>query len=117
MKLRFQADSDLHFDIVLGVLRREPTIDFQSAKDRLPSGTPDSDVLRIAARESRILVSHDVTTMPLAFHQILASQATSPGLVLVPQSLPIGRVIDNLILLWAASDAADCENLIIWLPL
>ena len=31
MKLRFQADADLNEDIVKGVLRREPGIDFRTA--------------------------------------------------------------------------------------
>jgi hypothetical protein len=30
VKLRFQADADLNEDIVKGVLRREPGIDFQT---------------------------------------------------------------------------------------
>ncbi len=31
MKIRYQADADLNQNIVTGVLRREPTIDFQTA--------------------------------------------------------------------------------------
>jgi hypothetical protein len=42
---RFQADADLHFDIVTGVLRREPDIDFQSAPELLTEGMEDPEVL------------------------------------------------------------------------
>jgi hypothetical protein len=31
MKIKFQADADLNEDIVTGVLRRMPEIDFQTA--------------------------------------------------------------------------------------
>jgi hypothetical protein len=31
MKVRFQADADLNAEIVAGVLRREPSTDFQTA--------------------------------------------------------------------------------------
>jgi hypothetical protein len=33
MKIRFQADADLNEDIVTGVLRRVPEIDFQTATE------------------------------------------------------------------------------------
>ena len=33
MKVRFQADADLNEDIVSGVLRRVPEIDFQTANE------------------------------------------------------------------------------------
>jgi hypothetical protein len=31
VKVRFQADADLNEDIVTGVLRRQPQVDFQTA--------------------------------------------------------------------------------------
>jgi hypothetical protein len=49
VRVRFQADADLNFDIVAGVLRREPSIDFQSAQETLPEGMEDADVLGFAA--------------------------------------------------------------------
>ncbi len=113
----FQADADLHFDIVLGVLRRQPAIDFQSAQERLRDGTPDGEVLRIAATEGRILVSHDVSTRPSEFRRFLASQEYSPGLLLIPKTVSIGTAIEELVLLWAASTPADWRNRPSWLPL
>ena len=67
MKVRFQADADLNEDIVNGVLRRAPEIDFQTARDANLAGVKDLEVLAIAAREKRILVTHDRRTMPQAF--------------------------------------------------
>lgn len=59
MKIRFQADADLNEDIVSGVRRREPSIDFQTASEAGLKGLHDAIVLELAAREGRILVSHD----------------------------------------------------------
>ncbi|MCC5621726.1 DUF5615 family PIN-like protein [Nostoc sp. CHAB 5715] len=42
-----------------GVLRRESTIDFQSAFTAGLKGVKDPEVLAIAAKQGRILVSHD----------------------------------------------------------
>ena len=59
MKIRFQADADLNEDIVTGVLRREPRVDFRTAAAARLRSLSDSEVLTLAAREGRILVSHD----------------------------------------------------------
>ena len=59
MKPRFQADNDLRSSIRTGVLRSEPSIDFQSALAARLDGMPDSEVPRLAMLQSRILVSHD----------------------------------------------------------
>lgn len=67
MKVCYQADADLNQVIVTGVLRREPTIDFQTAFTAGLEGVKDREVLAIAARQGRILVSHDRRTMPSEF--------------------------------------------------
>ena len=51
MKIKFQADADLNEDIVIGVRRREPAVDFQTATEAGLSGVPDEQVLGLAARE------------------------------------------------------------------
>jgi hypothetical protein len=56
MKPRFLADADFNEKIILGLLRREPTIDFQTASQGDVIGRPDPEVLAIAARENRILI-------------------------------------------------------------
>lgn len=115
MTIRFQADADLNQNITIGVLRREPTIDFQTALAAKLEGLPDQDVLAIAAKEGRILVSHDQRTMPIHFADFMTTQ-TSPGVLIVPKTLLISEVIDSLILIWAASNVDDWINRIVFLP-
>ena len=117
LSLRFQADADLDFDIVAGVLRREPAIDFQSAQESIPDGTPDADVLAAAAREDRILVSHDVSTMPSEFFQFMEHTGESPGEFVLPQSVPLSAAIEELLLIWSVSTSDDWRNRLVWLPL
>lgn len=64
MKIRFQADADRNEDVVSGVIRREPSIDFQTAGEIELSGLDDTSVLAVAAKEGRVLVTHDRRTMP-----------------------------------------------------
>jgi hypothetical protein len=44
--------------------------------------------------------------MPGHFRRFIETQA-SPGLVIVSQELDIGRAIEELLLVWAASEAGD----------
>jgi hypothetical protein len=51
MTICFQADADLNQAIVSGILRRDPSIDFQTANVSDLSGLTDLEVLLIAAQE------------------------------------------------------------------
>ena len=67
MKVRFLADADLNKAIVSGVLRREPSVDFLTAHAAGLRRMTDPEVLSLAAQQQRVLVSHDVSTMPSHF--------------------------------------------------
>ena len=117
MSIRFQADNDLKRIIVDATLRHESRIDFQTAQAARLDGLDDEAVLRQAALQSRILVSHDKRTMPAALASFVASGGTSPGVLLViPQSASIREVVEALILVWADDRASDWNNLIAKIP-
>lgn len=115
MQIRFQADYDFNKKIVRALRHRYPFMDFQGGHEAGFEGLHDEQVLEIAAREGRILVSHDVTTMPVHFASFISRQY-SPGVLLIPQSLPISIAIEELALIWGASEAEEYANLITWLP-
>ena len=71
MRPRFLADENLNAKIIAGLLRREPTIDFQTASAAGLRGLSDPGVLAIAAQKGRILVSHDRETMPSHFSRLI----------------------------------------------
>ena len=81
MRPRFQADADFNHKIVLGLRRREPSIDFLGAFDGGVVGVTDPEALRIAAESGRILVSHDRKTMPAHFARFLQVRVKHPGFV------------------------------------
>jgi hypothetical protein len=116
MRIRFQADADLNQIIVAAVLRRLPEADFRSATDARLAGLHDLEVLALAARDGRLLVTHDKNTMPAHLGEFI-SKSASPRLVVVPQSLPVGRVLEDLALIWTASEAEEWTNRIVYLPL
>jgi hypothetical protein len=116
MKIRFQADADLNQIILSAVLRREPLIDFQTALVAELAGVDDTDVLARAAKDGRVLVTHDRKTMPWHFAEFI-SQQTSPGLLVVPQSLPVAAAAEDLLLIWSATDSEEWKNRILVFPL
>jgi hypothetical protein len=115
MSPRFQADNDLDQRIVIATRRLDPAIDFQTAPAMGLHGRADPEVLALAAQQGRLLVTHDRRTMPGHFEAFIATQ-TSPGLIIVARTLPIGQAAAWLHLLWAASEAEEYINAIYSLP-
>ena len=116
MKVLFQADADLNQNILLATVRQQPGIDFQSATKAGLIGLNDQEVLALAAREGRVLVSHDLRTMPAHFGRFVESNRSS-GVILMPQHLPIGLCAEQLVLVWSATEAEEWVNRICYLPL
>lgn len=73
-------------------------------------------MLAIAAQQKRILISHDRRTMPTEFAEFIISNQ-SLGVIIVSRKLPIEVVIEELLLIWAASSAEEWINRIAKLPL
>ncbi len=76
----------------------------------------DAEVLAMAAEGQRVLVSHDAGTMPAQFRAFRKTGKNSSGVFLVPQSLDVATAIDELLLVFLASEASDWENRSEWLP-
>ena len=116
MPIRFQADADLNQVIVSAVVRRVPAIDFRTATSAGLAGLKDQDVLAASARDGRVLVTHDQATMPRKFVEFNRSQH-SPGVIIIPQYLPIRGAADDLILIWTATGAEEWVDRIAFLPI
>jgi hypothetical protein len=101
---------------VKAAMRREPGIDFQTASAAGLTGLSDKDVLVLAARSGRLLVTHDRKTMPKHFAEFIVNQS-SAGVLIVPQKLPVTQVVEDLILIWAATESTEWTNRIYSLPL
>ncbi len=116
MRPRFLADADFNHKIVTGLRRREPSLNFLSAMDGGVIGIPDPKVLTVAANLGRILVSHDRKTMPLHFAKFRETRST-PGLIVISQAIDIGEAIEELLLVWVATEAEEWTDRLGFLPL
>jgi Domain of unknown function (DUF5615) len=113
---RFLADHDLNEQIIDGVLRREPSIEFIRTRDVGLSDRPDPEILEYAATQDLIVVSHDVNTMPAHAYARLAASQRLAGLLMVRQTRAIGPVIASLVLIWSASEAEEWRDNVHFLP-
>ncbi len=55
--------------------------------------------------------------MPKHFREFAKSGEHGAGVFLVPQSLDVGTAIEELLLIWVASEASEWGNRLAWLPL
>src|ERR1044072_3058161 len=94
--LRLLTDENFNQRIVRGLLRRTPNLDLLSVRDVGLSGQPDPLILNWAAQNNRTLLTHDKKNMTKYADLLLLRGEPMAGIIFVPKSLPIGRVIDDL---------------------
>ncbi|MBL7183411.1 MAG: DUF5615 family PIN-like protein [Anaerolineae bacterium] len=115
--LRLAADENFNNDIVRGLWRRKPELDIVRIQDVGLSGADDPTVLEWAAREGRVLLTHDVTTMTgYAYERVRAGQPM-PEVFEVSRAVPIGRAIEDILLLAECSLEGEWEGQVRYLPL
>lgn len=114
---RFLVDQDFNEHIVQGVLRQEPAVGFVRTRDLGMAEGTDAEVLEYAAAQGRLVLSHDVNTMSAAACERLAAGKPLHGLLLVHQRSPLGPVIEDLVLIWSASEAEEWVGQVRYLPL
>ncbi len=74
-------------------------------------------MLEWAAREGRVLLTHDVTTMRRYVDERVTAGLSMPGVFEVGQQTPIAQVIEDILLLAECSLEDEWEGQIIFLPL
>ncbi|HTI51959.1 MAG TPA: DUF5615 family PIN-like protein [Planctomycetaceae bacterium] len=110
-------DEDLDNDILRGVIRNATDFDVVRVQDVGLSGMNDELVLEWAASHERILVTHDVTTMISHAWSRVSRGLALPGVFVIPQSVPIGSAIADILLIESCSSSGDWIGQVRYLPL
>lgn len=115
--LALLVDENLNQRILRGLRRAVSGLDYLIAQNIGLGGAIDPDVLARAADARRIVVTHDLRTVPkYAYERIKAGQPM-PGVIAIPDTLPIGQAIEELVLIVECAQPADFENRVLYLPL
>jgi hypothetical protein len=114
--VKWLADECFDNDVIRGLLRRSPDFDLVRAQDISEvAGRDDETLLAWAGKNDRVVLTHDLATMVPALQ--LQGQPASTAVVVVPDSLPIGQVIEEVLLLDQCSGESDWTAGVIYLPL
>jgi hypothetical protein len=115
--LPIATDEDFNNRILRGLLRRKPDLDIVRAQDAGLTGKGDAEVLEWAAREGRVLLTHDVTTMRHYVDERVTAGLPMPGVFEVSQQIPIAQAIEDILLIAECSLEGEWEGQIRFLPL
>jgi hypothetical protein len=115
--IRCLADEDFNHDILRGLVRRVTLLDIVRVQDIGLRGADDDTVLAAAATEGRVVLTHDVATLIGRACERVAQGQAMPGVIAVPQALPVGAAIDDLVLVVECSSPDEWQNQVRYLPL
>ncbi|MBA2245557.1 MAG: DUF5615 family PIN-like protein [Gemmatimonadetes bacterium] len=115
--LRLAADENFNNDIVRGLLRRRPDLDLVRLQDVGLSGADGPTVLEWAAQESRVLLTHDVSTLTRYAYDRVREALPMPGVFEVSRAVPLRVAIDDILLLAECSLQREWEGQVRYLPL
>ena len=81
------------------------------------SGSDDATVLAWAAEEERVLLTHDINTVPPSAYDRVMAGLPMPGVFVVPTRLSIGEAIEDLLLIAECSVEGEWQGQVRYLPL
>jgi len=115
--MKLISDEDFNNRIVRGLLRRFSALDLVRVQDVSLGGKHDTEVLAWAAKENRLVLTHDFATMLDFAYNRVADNLKMPGVIAVPQDLPIGEAIEEISTLIEYSLENEWENQVVFIPL
>jgi predicted nuclease of predicted toxin-antitoxin system len=114
--LKFAADENFNNRILRALHRFAPELDIVRIQDTVAFGKDDPAVLAWAAQESRLLLTHDIQTMPDFAYARIASGLVMTGVVEVNDRAPLVNIIEDIVLLAQASSASEWDGQVIFVP-
>jgi hypothetical protein len=80
-----------------------------------PKGTPDSELLQWIEQHNYLLVTANRSSMPAHLRDHLSAGHHVPGILILPRQWDLGRALDELHLIWAASLPDEYRDRIVYL--
>lgn len=118
-QFRYLIDEDTSHAIQEGLLRRQPEIEVRVVGGDFapPLGAKDPEILDWIEREGFILITLNRSTMPVHLKEHLATGKHVPGIFVLRRNVTFGRIIEDLLLIWAAGIVEEYQDIITHIPL
>jgi len=117
--IRFLLDEHVPLVIQTQLERMEPAMRVYAIGDEAapPKSAPDPAILAWLEANGCMLVTNNRATIPVHLQAHLAQGRHVPGIVQLPRRMSIGAILDDLLLIWGASQPAEFQDQIVYLPL
>lgn len=115
--LRYLVDESVHGGIVRALLRQQPNLELVRVQDMGLAATEDPVILEHAAKEGRVVLTSDVSTIVGYAYERVESGQGMPGVFVIGQGLSLGPIIEDILLLAGASIEGEWEAQVRYLPL
>ena len=117
--INFLFDENVSPAILQFLKQTEPQIQVYSIGDGIAPlrGTLDPDILDWIETNHCLLVTNNRSSMPVHLQDHIRQGKHVPGIIQLPRAMNIPLIVENLVIIWAASLPEDFLDQIVHLPL
>lgn len=114
--IRFLADENFNDKIIRGLLARNPGVDVLRWLEIGAEGEEDPIILEWAARQGRVLLTHDFETMIGFAYERVERGLPMPRVLALDSASPFRPIIEDLLLIAEVATPGDHEGQVVYLP-
>lgn len=116
--MRYLCDEHVAKALAVALSHREPAVEvyYVGEPGAPPYRTPDPDLIRFAGAEGLTLLTLDRNTLLGHLNDHWAAGGHTWGVFLLKPGASWQRLIDDLLLIWSASEAEDWRDRVEYLP-
>jgi hypothetical protein len=115
--MRLLLDENFNHHILRGLKLRIPNLDYVIAQETEHQGEEDPPLLEWAATENRLVITHDIKTIPKFAYERVKTGLPMPGVIAVPKDFPIGQAVEELLTIILCSEQSEYDNQVVHIPL
>lgn len=115
--MRWLADHNFNHDILRGLVRRCPMIDFVTAHEEGLETKPDPELLEWAATDNRVVLTHDRETMHGFANDRVAEGLAMSGVVIVSDRMILRQAIEELELIESCMEQRELKDRVMFVPM
>ena len=110
-------DENLDQRILRGLRLQVPNLDYVIVQETKLQSAGDPAVLAWAAEHERVLVTHDVNTIPKYAYERIRLGEPVAGAIIIPEDLAIGIAIEELSVLIECCEMEELANQVKYVPI
>jgi predicted nuclease of predicted toxin-antitoxin system len=114
--LRLLTDEDFIGPLLQRLLKARPSLDIVRVQDVGLRTKDDALILEWAAREDRVVLTHDNATMRDTAYERVVQELRMPGVIIVSKHIPHAQAVDDILLIVECSLEGELENQVRYVP-